>query len=493
MATAEHNHVAWKKLVPYLYDWFASHSLSWPSLACRWGPLLAEGPKQNKQRLYLTEQTDGSEPNRIVLVNVEVLRPRTASAEQLQSFTDHSKSPLVSKPLKTLVHPGEVNRMRELPQHPHVLVTHTDSPDLFVWNTDTQPDRTGVKSTSSKQQSVADLVLEGHTENAEFAVGCSTAAPLVASGGKDQKVLVWDLEAHSTSLATSTQAAASSGPGAGTRLKPVHTLSGHGSTVEDVCWRPGSDRELASVGDDSSLLLWDTRRGGTPVLHVVEAHGPQDVHCVGWSPHSQGLLVTGAADGSLRVWDCRKPDTPVFTFFHHSKAATVVEWCPQRQGVFASAGEDKLLCIWDLEGKAAADPEGPAGAKRHKSAIPAQLMFQHAGHRAPVVDFQWNPHDPWTFFSVADEAGEGGGGTLQLWRVSDLVHRPDEEVLQELEQHREYIITGQESALKKPSEATGGGPAAVPEPTRAPSAAPADSKGDGGVGAAAGAGAVTTS
>lgn len=135
-------------------------------------------------------------------------------------------------PLKTLVHPGEVNRMREVPLHPHVLVTHTDSPSLYVWNTDTQPDRTGVKvrqgglgtrgwggvgrseqgaaawqaraagnllavlathrsrlqSTSSKQQSVADLVLEGHTEDAKFAVDVSSSAPLVASGGDDTKV-----------------------------------------------------------------------------------------------------------------------------------------------------------------------------------------------------------------------------------------------------------------------------------------------------------------
>ena len=45
-----------------------------------------------------------------------------------------------------------------------------------------------LQSTSSKQQSVADLVLEGHTQNAEFAVGISSAAPLVASGGKDKKV-----------------------------------------------------------------------------------------------------------------------------------------------------------------------------------------------------------------------------------------------------------------------------------------------------------------
>jgi histone-binding protein RBBP4 len=53
-----------------------------------------------------------------------------------------------------------------------------------------------------------------------------------------------------------------------------------------------------------------------------------------------------------------------------------------------------------------------------------------------VVDFQWNPHDPWTMMSVSDDVGEGGGGTLQLWRLSDLVYRPDEEVLQELEQYR---------------------------------------------------------
>lgn len=44
------------------------------------------------------------------------------------------------------------------------------------------------QSTSSKQQSVADLVLTGHTDNAEFALGVSDAAPLAASGGRDAQV-----------------------------------------------------------------------------------------------------------------------------------------------------------------------------------------------------------------------------------------------------------------------------------------------------------------
>ena len=54
-----------------------------------------------------------------------------------------------------------------------------------------------------------------------------------------------------------------------------------------------------------------------------------------------------------------------------------------------------------------------------------------------VVDFQWNPHDPWTFMSVSDDVSDDlGGGTLQLWRVNDLIYRDETEVLAELEKHR---------------------------------------------------------
>ena len=55
-----------------------------------------------------------------------------------------------------------------------------------------------------------------------------------------------------------------------------------------------------------------------------------------------------------------------------------------------------------------------------------------------VVDFQWNPHDPWTFMSVSDDVSdELGGGTLQLWRVNDLIYREEAEVLAELDKHRQ--------------------------------------------------------
>lgn len=31
----EEQYNKWKLLIPYLYDWFANHNLTWPSLSCR--------------------------------------------------------------------------------------------------------------------------------------------------------------------------------------------------------------------------------------------------------------------------------------------------------------------------------------------------------------------------------------------------------------------------------------------------------------------------
>ncbi len=58
-------------------------------------------------------------------------------------------------------------------------------------------------------------------------------------------------------------------------------------------WQPGSATELASVGDDFKLLLWDTRAGSAPAAALEKAHGENDLHCVDWSSLELHLLVTG--------------------------------------------------------------------------------------------------------------------------------------------------------------------------------------------------------
>jgi hypothetical protein len=75
-----------------------------------------------------------------------------------------------------------------------------------------------------------------------------------------------------------------------------------------------------------------------------------------------------------------------------------------------------------------------------------------------VIDFQWCPDDPWLMMSVSEslnpggseeeeededeEEGDGnhyappGGGTLQIWRITDMLYMPEQEAMAELEAHR---------------------------------------------------------
>ncbi|XP_074295904.1 WD-40 repeat-containing protein MSI4-like isoform X1 [Silene latifolia] len=62
------------------------------------------------------------------------------------------------------------------------------------------------------------------------------------------------------------------------------------------------------------------------------------------------------------------------------------------------------------------------------------------GDRGKVVDFHWNSIDPWTLVSVSDDcSSSAGGGTLQIWRIIDLLYRPEEEVLAELDEFRSNV------------------------------------------------------
>mmetsp|Transcript_32149 Transcript_32149/g.83310 ORF Transcript_32149/g.83310 Transcript_32149/m.83310 type:complete len:464 (-) Transcript_32149:92-1483(-) len=438
----------WKQLVPFLYDWIANHNLAWPSLTCRWGPQIKEATFKTTQTAYISEQTDSSEMNTVQVVSCEIVKQHVAGAENIAQFNEQNKSPYI-KSLKTIFHPGEVNKIREVPQHPTIVITHTDAAELYVWATDSQPDRAPEPHNATSKTSVADLVLTGHKDYAEFALGCSSVEPLVASGGRDRNVVIWNLKDHVTSLAGSQ----GTKPGASTTLGARHHLTGHGETIEDVCWQPGSAEMLASVGDDQQLMLWDLRTNKASAA-VRSAHGKNDIHCVDWCALDTNMLATACAEGVLKIWDKRKlqqgsdAGVAIKAIKAHGKAIMRTEWCPVQKDVIATGSEDMLLSVWNLS-QTAPPPvdldEGKDGAAAPQpdTDIPPELLFQHAGHRSPVVDFQWNPHNPWTLASVSDDVSSGmAGGTLQIWRMNDLIYRDRDEVINELEEHRDFIVHG---------------------------------------------------
>ncbi|KAM0031976.1 putative transcription factor WD40-like family [Helianthus debilis subsp. tardiflorus] len=435
----------WKSLVPVLYDWLANHNLLWPSLSCRWGPLLEQATYKNRQRLYLSEQTDGSVPNTLVIANCEIVKPRVAAAEHIAQFNEEARSPFVKK-FKTIIHPGEVNRIRELPQNSKIVATHTDSPDVLIWDVEAQPNRHAVLGAT---ESHPDLILTGHQENAEFALAMSQSEPFVLSGGKDKSVVLWSIHDHISTLATDSGAGSNGGksPKAGIDDKPPSEnpkiqargiFQGHEDTVEDVQFCPSSAQEFCSVGDDSCLILWDARTGSSPVVKVEKAH-TADLHCVDWNPIDENFILTGSADNTVRLFDRRNLTSngvgaPVHIFNNHNAAVLCVQWSPDKSSIFGSSAEDGVLNIWDHN--KIGERSGPA------SKFAPGLLFRHSGHRDKVVDFHWNSHDPWTIVSVSDDGeSTGGGGTLQIWRMIDLIYRPQEEVIDELEKFKSHILT----------------------------------------------------
>ncbi|KAL6131891.1 hypothetical protein ACLB2K_070264 [Fragaria x ananassa] len=145
------------------------------------------------------------------------------------------------------------------------------------------------------------------------------------------------------------------------------------------------------------------------------------------------LDIKESADHSVRMFDRRNLTSggvgaPIYKFVGHTAAVLCVQWSPDKSSVFGSSAEDGLLNIWDYEKVSKKERTSK------NSTSPPGLFFQHAGHRDKVVDFHWNASDPWTVVSVSDDCDTtGGGGTLQIWRMSDLIYRPEEEVLEELE------------------------------------------------------------
>ncbi|THG12354.1 hypothetical protein TEA_001016 [Camellia sinensis var. sinensis] len=152
---------------------------------------------------------------------------------------------------------------------------------------------------------------------------------------------------------------------------------------------------------------------------------------------------------------------PVYKFKSHKAAVLCVQWSPDRSSVFGSSVEDGFLNIWDYEkvldillpsllppslSVYSVGKKNENGARTPNSC--SGLFFQHAGHRDKVVDFHWNAADPWTV-SVSDDCDtSGGGGTLQIWHMNDLIYSPEEDALAELEKFKSHVVDSMKQHLQ---------------------------------------------
>ena len=160
--------------------------------------------------------------------------------------------------------------------------------------------------------------------------------------------------------------------------------TGHGSTVADLAWRPGSSKELVAVAY-GGLTFYGP--GGPDPVRNFEWKG--STLKVAWSPAGRHI-ATGDQDATVHFW-IRATGEDLQMWGYPTK---VLQLSWNKSGRYLATGGSPAVTVWDCSGK---DPAGtkPLSLEAHEDFVDA-LAFQRVG---PLL------------------ASGGRDGTVAVWRV----------------------------------------------------------------------------
>ncbi|MCO5581058.1 hypothetical protein L7F22_034933 [Adiantum nelumboides] len=387
----------WKKNSPFLYDLVVTNALEWPTLTVQWFPDRERpaGKNYEQHRLLLGTHTSGQDQNYLQIAHVQL--PTTAEGEEAELDTtkyDEDKgeigtyggfTPKVTIHQK-INHDGEVNRARYCPQNPDLIATRTALGPTYIF------DRTKHSLQPSPDgKCKPDIILAGQEKEGYGLSWNPLKQGHILASSDDETVCYWDISAYKKGETT---------------MDPVTTFHGHSSVVEDVAWHNLKETLFASVGDDRSMLIWDTRdKGSSPKQRVENAHA-SEINAVLFSPANEHIICTGSSDKTLGLWDLRNLKTKLHSLEAHTDEVLQLAWSPHNETIVASAAADRRVMMWDLS--RIGEEQTPEDAEDG----PPELLFVHGGHTARTTDISWSPHAEWHMATAAED------NVLQVFKPS---------------------------------------------------------------------------
>lgn len=280
----------------------------------------------------------------------------------------------------------------------------------------------GYDGQSSKKDHEVEPIktMEGHTDSV-FAVAFSPDKKLLASGGYDRVIRVWNLGLEDENKKPVT----------------VGTLAGHEGTVMDITFSKDS-KLLISSGKDKAARIWDVSGGRvlaslTPENGIIRSVAWQNfednIYLGGemgwsiWSPRGRkvaarlwnggatigtiafdpaGHFLTAAGnDGKVRVWDSEYHVYPLDSNLAQHDSINALAISADSHWL-AAAGEGKVIHIWK---------HGNDWNSWNEIAPTASNTLKHDG---AIWGLCFDPKGRWLFSSNTDNDKR-----IKRWKISD--------------------------------------------------------------------------
>ncbi|WBW73578.1 histone H3-H4 chaperone, CAF assembly factor (CAF-1) complex subunit C, Pcf3 [Schizosaccharomyces osmophilus] len=377
----------WKKNSRFLYDLLVTRRLLWPSLSIEWLSVVEKSNEKpiDKYRLLLGTHAAEGFPNYLQLADIDLPDAEQTSLDPVKYYNEDlgelggysPQHPCRFQLIQRVMHNGDINRARHMPQNPNIIATFSSCGEVYVF------DRTKYTSVPA-EEFFPNVHLQGH-EAEGFGLSWNRQRNgKLLTAANDSKILEWDLQAFSQSSNV---------------LFPVSSYHNNSIALNDAEYNPFHENLYIAASDDGSVLVCDNR---TPSIVFQSAQVPSSVYSVRHNPHIASLFALGT-ESTLQLRDYRKLNVPLMdteSMFAKKAApsqvtaigATSMSWSWSSPSVLVSACEN-LCYLWNFES------ENP-------------LTFVHGGHRGLVNEVDFSPFDPKCVASVADD------NELHIWKPS---------------------------------------------------------------------------
>ncbi|EAL92748.1 hypothetical protein KXX16_001109 [Aspergillus fumigatus] len=223
--------------------------------------------------------------------------------------------------LRTMI--GHTNRVGALAWNDHILTS--GSRDRLIFHRDVRSPDQYLRRLSGHKQEVCGL--RWNTEDGQL-----------ASGGNDNKLMVWD-KLNET---------------------PLYRFSDHTAAVKAIAWSPHQHHLLASGGGtaDRTIKFWNTATGSL----IKEVDTGSQVCNLAWSKNSDEIISThGYSQNQIVIWKYPRMEQ-IVSLTGHTFRVLYLAMSPDGQTVVTGAG-DETLRFWKIFNKRSGREHGRESGK----------------------------------------------------------------------------------------------------------------------------------